>query len=235
VARTAVRRLAIALAAFALLATAVGVTATGGAGGTTPPATLTTSGEGSVSFTPDVASLSFGASSQRRTATAAVEANAVAMNAIVAAIKGAGAKDVSTNAVSIGPAMNQGSTAIVGFWATNAVQGSIDVGGAAKLIDAAVAAGATNVNGPSFSSSGDVEGMYRQALKAAVAQAKARAATLAAAAGLALGPLISISTNQNGATASAVATPASSPTVSTPVIAPTEQVSATVTLVYSVG
>ncbi len=231
-AKTGLKRLGIGVTALAILAVAVGLTAAGGSSDTASGATLTTSGEGSVSFTPDTASLSFGASSQRRTATAAVAANATVMNAILTAIKAAGAQDVSTDAVSLGPTTNPGSTAIVGFWATNSVQGSIAVEQSPKLIDAAVGAGATNVSGLSFGSSGDLESMYRTALKDAIAQARARAVAMAAAAGVTLGPVVSISSNQNYSSATAVPTAQSAPT---PVLAPTEQVTASATLVFSVS
>jgi uncharacterized protein len=234
-AKTGLRRLGIGVAVFAIAAVAVGLTAAGGSGDTAGGATLTTSADGSVSFTPDTATLSFGASSQRRTATAAVAANATAMNAIVAAIKAAGAHDVSTDAVSLGPAMNPGSSTIVGFWASNSVHGTIAVDQSPQLIDAAVGAGATNVSGLSFGSSGDLESMYRAALKAAIAQARARAAAMAAAAGVTLGPIVSISSTPNYATATAVPTAQPASGSSTPVLAPTEQVSASATLVFSVS
>jgi len=234
-AKTGLRRLGIGVAVIAIVAVAVGLTAAGGSGDTASGATLTTSGQGSVSFTPDTASLSFGASSQRRTATAAVAANATVMNAILAAIKAAGAQDVSTDAVSLGPTTNQGSTEIVGFWASNSVQGSIAVDQSPKLIDAAVGAGATSISGLSFGSSGDLESMYRSALKAAVAQARARAVAMAAAAGVTLGPVVSISSNQDYSTATAVPTAQPASGASTPVLAPTEQVTASATLVFSVS
>jgi uncharacterized protein len=226
-------RLAVAAAVLAVVAIIVGLTATGGSGQTPPTATVTTSGNGSVTFTPDTATLDFGATSQRKTATAAVDANATLMNAILAAIRAAGATKVSTNSVSIGPETNQGSSTIIGFSASNSVEGSVPIDGSAKVIDAAINAGATSVNGLSFSTTGDVEAMYRQALKDAVAQARARAAALAAAAGLNVGSVVSISTDSYAtATPTATAAPASVPT---PVVAPTEQVSASVTVVFSIG
>jgi uncharacterized protein YggE len=62
---------------------------------------------------------------------------------------------------------------------------------AGELVSAAIVAGATGVRGPRFFV-GDTEAAYRRALGAAFDNARAKAATLAAQAGAALGPAISI-------------------------------------------
>ena len=59
------------------------------------------------------------------------------------------------------------------------------------MIDAAVDAGANQVNGPTMSVA-DQGALYRQALKAAVADARLSAETLAAAAGRSLGKVTSV-------------------------------------------
>ena len=59
------------------------------------------------------------------------------------------------------------------------------------MIDAAVDAGANQVNGPAMSVADEGE-LYRQALKAAVADARLSAETLAAAAGRSLGKVTSV-------------------------------------------
>jgi uncharacterized protein YggE len=119
-------------------------------------ATLTATGSGSVTYAPELASLSFGASVLKTTASGAISANATVMTAILDALKKAGVHDVSTDSVSLTVRNNTAGTAIVGFQATNAVQGSVDVGAA---IDAAVAAGPTTINGPSFSTTRDLESL----------------------------------------------------------------------------
>jgi uncharacterized protein len=228
------RRLTIVLAAVALIAAIATVSASGGSrAAVTPAATLTVSGNGSVSFAPDIATLTFGASSQRKTATAATAANATVMNAVLAALRSAGAQRVSTNQLSVGPAFAQGSSEIIGFVASNSVQASTSVDRIGALMDTAVAAGATSIQGPTFSSSKDQSALYGTALKAAIAQARGQAQTLAGDAGVTLGPLVSISP---GSGAGVPASPASTaPPGSTPVVAPTQIVSASVTLVFSVS
>jgi hypothetical protein len=101
-------------------------------------------------------------------------------------------------------------------------------------VDAAVGAGANNVNGPNLSV-GDQGSYNAQALKLAVDDAKAQAQAIANAAGLTLGGILHI-TNQSSTpppivygaqlAAKAVGT-------STPIEAGSQQIQATVTVVYS--
>ena len=225
------RRFSVALVALAVAAAVVSVSASGGAA-TDVTATLTASGGGAVSYTPDGASLTFSTSVQKVTAAGAISADATAMNKLIDAIKQAGATNVSTQGLSLSTRFNNDSTAIVGFQATNSVQGSVAVAKVGSVIDAAVAAGATGINGPSFSTSADQESMYRTALRQAVAQARDRAQVLAEAAGVHLVRIVSINPASNYPTTVATPTAASS---STPVLPPVQQVTASVTLVFAVA
>ena len=74
------------------------------------------------------------------------------------------------------------------------------------MIDAAVNAGANQVYGPSLSS-GDQTEQYRQALKAAVANARANAQVLASAANLSLGRVTAIVESSSAPQPLAVAQP----------------------------
>lgn len=226
------RRLGVALVVLAVCAAVLSVGASSGASPSTS-ATLTATGSGSVAYTPDTASLTFAASSQKSTAAGAIAANATAMNSIIDALRRAGARNVSTEGLSLSTRYNKDGTAIVGFQAGNSVQGSAAVANVGSVIDAAVAAGATNIGGPSFSTSSDVEGLYRTALRQAVAEARGRAQVLADAAGVHLLQLVSIDPGSSPATVIATPTAASPP--STPVLPPTQQVTASVTLVFAVA
>ena len=220
------------LVVLALSVAVVSVSASSGAAPTTT-ATLTATGSGAVTYTPDSASLTFAANSQKTTAAGAITANATAMTAIIAAIKQAGAREVSTEGLSLSTRYNKDGTSIVGFQAGNSVQGTVGVASVGGVIDAAVAAGATNINGPSFSTSSDVESLYRTALRQAVTQARERAQVLATAAGLQLMQIVSVDPNSGPQTVTA--TPTSTATPSTPVLPPTQQVTASVTLTFAVG
>ena len=100
-----------------------------------------------------------------------------------------------------------------------------------EVIDDAVAAGATNVNGPSFSSSADTESLFRAALRKAIVQARERAEVLAGAAGVRLVRIVSIDPGYSSGSGTTASTAASS----TPVLAPTQQVTASVTLVFAIA
>jgi uncharacterized protein len=225
------RRLGIAVTALAVAAAVASVGASGSVQTTAVSATLTASATGSVTYAPELASLSFGASVQKTTASGAISANATAMTALLDALKKAGVHDVSTDSVSLSVRTNRDGTAIVGFQASNDVRGSVGIDDVGTAIDAAVAAGATTINGPSFSTSHDLESLYRTALRQAIAQARERAQVLADAAGVHLVRIVSIDpSSSSGVTASPTAQAAA-----TPVIAPTQQVSASVTLVFAVA
>ena len=87
------------------------------------------------------------------------------MRQVIAAVKSAGGRDVGTQSVSLSQVFtNNGEPS--GFAASNIVIVTIDLDKAGALIDAAVEAGANNVNGPTMSVA-DQSSLYRQALKAA--------------------------------------------------------------------
>ena len=218
----------------AVLVAAIGSVAASGGGtakSAAASATLTATGSGAASFTADKASLSFGATSQAATAAGAISANAALMKAIIAALERDGVKDLATQTISVSPRTNQNQTDIVGFTAGNSVYGSVGVAKVGEVIDDAVAAGATNVNGPSFSSSADTESLFRAALRKAIVQARERAEVLADAAGVRLVRIVSIDPGYSSGSATTVSTASSS----TPVLAPAQQVTASVTLVFAIA
>ena len=109
------------------------------------------------------------------------------MRRVIAAVKAAGGTDVKTQSVSLSPRYNERNE-VQAFVATNTVSATIkEIAKAGALIDAAVDAGANQVYGPSLSR-GDQSELYRNALKAAVADARASAQALASASNLSLGP-----------------------------------------------
>jgi uncharacterized protein YggE len=151
---------------------------------------VTVTGVGSVEEVPDEAQMTFGVESRGATAKAAIAANATAMEKLIAALRQAGAREVATQWVSVYPVMREEGI-IGGYSASNSVSATIGVGRAGDLIDAAAEAGANQISGPGFSSS-DSERLYRQALAAAVDDARERAEVLARAAGRSLGEISTI-------------------------------------------
>jgi uncharacterized protein YggE len=146
---------------------------------------ITVLGTGSVNVVPDRASFAFGTVSQAATASAALAASSQSVARVIAALKKAGVAqaDIQTSDVSLSPRMNDNGNEIVGSTASTTVTATIrKLGDAGDVVDAAVGAGANQVFGPNLLAS-DQDAAYRNALKEAVAKARAKAETLAAAAG----------------------------------------------------
>ena len=165
------------------------------------PHILTVTGHGEAKGVPDRATISTGVSTAARTAAAALSANAKAMSAVFAALKQAGIpeKNIQTSNFEVTPQYAEqkaGSSAaprIVGYQVSNTV--SVTVDGLDKLgatIDALVAAGSNQIDGPSFSIA-DPKPLQSEARTEAVKDAADKAQTLARAAGVSLGPIIAIS------------------------------------------
>ncbi len=150
-------------------------------------------GTASVQVVPNRAGFSAGVSSNAVTAQAALAANASKAARIIQALRSAGVAkaDLQTQDVSVSPRWNEHGEQD-GFTAHSSVQVHVqDVRAAGRLIDAAVAAGASETSGPSFER-GDRDELYRSALKKAFADARLKAATLAGEAGASLGRVLRI-------------------------------------------
>lgn len=147
---------------------------------------------------PDVATISTGVVTQATDANAAMRANAVQMDKVMAAIRAAGIadRDVQTSGINLNPqyryAENQ-PPAITGYQASNTVNVKVrDLSRLGKVLDAFVASGANQINGPSFEVD-NPEQAYDEARLAAVQKAQARARTYADALGLKVRRIVSIS------------------------------------------
>lgn len=221
---------AVLLAAVAL----AGVLRPEGAGAVEPKeGTITVTGSGSVTATPDRARLSFGVESQGANARAALAANATEVRRVLEALRRAGARDVATEAVMVSPRYRDDAAEIAGYTAVNTVSVTIGVDRAGALIDAAVAAGANQVYGPSLSSA-DASRLSREALRAAVEDARSRAAALAAAAGASVGRVVSI-VEGTGAGMPVFATAKAAADSATPIEPGAQETAATVTVTYVLG
>jgi len=150
--------------------------------------TITVTGNGSIDTVPDRATFSFTVTSNGDTAKAALAKNETAADAVVASLKGA---KVQTSGLGVDPRFDEKTNAIVGYTATTTATADATLATIGGLIDAAVAAGADGVSGPSFSRS-DRDALYREALTDAVADAKTKATALADAAGTTLGAVKSV-------------------------------------------
>lgn len=167
---------------------------------------LTVSAEGSTNQEPDLAVFNAGVTTQGATAGTALAANSTAMARVIASLKAAGIaeRDIQTSNLSLNPvyaqpkrnpdgSIDQPEQRIIGYSVTNMVsvrQRKLDDYG--KVIDTLVAAGANQINGPSFQLD-DSDAALDEARRAAMKKARERAQLYATAAGLRVVRIVSIS------------------------------------------
>jgi len=226
------KRLAIAAVLLLAAAALAGVARPEGARaveGTVNGDSVTVTGSASATSVPNRAVLSLGVDSRAGSARAALAANAREMRRVIDAVRAAGGRDVSTQSVSLSAVFGENST-VTGYSASNVVTATVDVGRAGAVIDAAVEAGANQVWGPSLSSS-DQSSLYVQALKGAVADAREKAQTLAAASGRSLGKVTTVAEN-GGFAPVPFAEKSAASDAGTPVVAGPQETTATVTVTF---
>ena len=185
-----------------LLALAVGTVGLGqSAQAAEKPATISLQGKGEISVAPDMAVVTTRVVTVGASAPEALQANTAAIAKVIADIKaaGIGARDIQTSGFSIYPryenrqAGNNEPPRIVGYEVSNGV--TVRVRALDKLgtiLNAVVASGANSVDGISFTVS-DTNEKLDEARKEAVADARRKAELYAAAAGVKLGRILSIS------------------------------------------
>jgi uncharacterized protein YggE len=182
---------------------------------------------------PNRAGLSVGVSSDASTARAALAANAGKASDVIEALRAAGVAkdDLQTTDVTVSPRWDDRGRQH-GFTAHSSVQVEVaSVSRAGAIIDAAVAAGATETSGPSFDRS-DRSQLYRNALKAAFADARGKAATLAGEAGASVGAVQRIEESPG---VQAMPLFSAAKDSATPVEPGTTEVQATVTVTFSLS
>jgi uncharacterized protein YggE len=190
-------RLLVATAALALSALATAACAQTAQVPAADGTLLSVSAQAEAHRVPDVATLSTGVVTQAPDANAAMRANAAQMDKVMAAIRAAGIaeRDIQTSGVNLNPqykyAENTPPT-ITGYQASNTVSLKVrDIGKLGKVLDALVASGANQVNGPSFEVD-QPEAAYDEARRAALDKAQARAQMYAKALGLRVRRIVSI-------------------------------------------
>lgn len=170
-----------------------------------PGRRIVVSGEGRAEAVPDRASFTAGVQAEARQAREAFAAVSTSMRAVLDALAAAGvaAEDLQTSELSLDPLWDDGDGGqrqpqVRGYMASNLVTARVrDVAALGALIDAANAAGANRIVGVSFDLA-DPDARAAEARTEAVADARAKAEQLAAAAGVRLGPVVSISEQGGG-------------------------------------
>ena len=159
---------------------------------------LDISATGEVSRVPDIAVISAGVVTRSATAVTALSDNAARMERVRAALKRAGIadRDIQTSNVSLNPdyryVENQ-PPQLTGYSATNTVNVRFrDIKATGKILDALVAEGANQINGPSLTID-KPEAALDEARTKAIANGRARAELYARSLGMRVVRLLSVS------------------------------------------
>jgi len=159
---------------------------------------LDISATGEVSRVPDVAIISTGVVTRAATATAAIRANATRMERVRAALRQAGIadKDIQTSSINLNPEYSyqqNKAPVLTGYSASNQVSVRFrDIGETGKILDALVAEGANQINGPSLTIDKPELALDEARLKA-ITNGRARADLYARALGMRVTRLLSVS------------------------------------------
>lgn len=159
-------------------------------------ATVTVSGTGSAGRPADLAQAVFTAEAVRESAADARSAAAGTAAAVIAAVRAAGVPDADlrTAGLDVSPNWEHDGTRMVrnGFTVTNRIAVTVrDLESVGRVLDAGLEAGATGLDGVTFLLA-DEAPAAEEARRAAVADARSRALTIADATGGRLGALLSI-------------------------------------------
>lgn len=159
---------------------------------------LDLSATGTVSRVPDLAIISAGVVTKSATATGAIADNAARMERVRAALKRAGIadRDIQTSSINLNPDYrydNNQPPVLTGYQASNNVSIRFrDIRSSGKVLDALVAEGANQINGPSLTID-KPEAATDEARAKAIAVGRARAELYARSLGMRVTRLLSVS------------------------------------------
>jgi uncharacterized protein YggE len=168
-----------------------------------PVRTLAVAGQGKAYLTPDVAYINIGVHTEGSDVAEALSNNTAQANKVSAALKAMGidAKDIQTTNFNIYPQQQFGPNGEVlssKYMVDNGVYVTVrDLSQLGALLDAAVKAGANQINGIQFDSS-QKEKAITDARKAAIANARSQADEMAQATGVKLGDVQTINAFNSG-------------------------------------
>ena len=155
---------------------------------------------GEVSRVPDVAIISAGVMTRSSSASGAIQENAARMERVTAALRRAGIaeRDIQTSTISLNPEyryVENQPPQLTGYTASNQLSIRFrDIRNSGRILDALVAEGANQINGPSLTID-KPEAALDEARTAAIANGRARAELYARALGMRVVRLLSVSEN----------------------------------------
>ncbi|MCL6752535.1 SIMPL domain-containing protein [Nostoc sp. CCCryo 231-06] len=201
--------------------------------------TLSVSGRGVETIPTTLAQVSLGVEIQGKTAQEVQQETARRSSAVVAFLKSQNVEKLQTTGIQLNPVYSYTNNVqrITGYAANNTVSFRIPTEKAGTLLDNAVKAGATQINGISFVANDEaIAAAQKQALKEATQDAQQQADAVFSALGFKAKEVVSIQVNNASAPAPPMflrAEAAKLANSSTPVVAGEQQVEASVTLQIS--
>jgi uncharacterized protein len=205
--------------------------------------TLTVTGQGTETIPTTLSRVQLGVEVQGDTAEKVQQEAARRSSAVVDLIRSRNVTKLQTTGISLSPRYdysNNGEQKIIGYTATNTISFQVTTDRAGTIMDDAVKAGATRIDGVSFiADDGAIATAQRQAIREATQEAQAQADAALSALGLSRKEVVSIQVNgasppppvlyqSDSLEARAVSAPAP-----TPVIGGEQEVQASVTLQFS--
>lgn len=203
-----------------------------------PEQTLSVSGQGIQTIPTTLTEVRLGVSVQAKTAEEAQQQAASQSSAVVEYVRSQNVDKLQTTGISLSPRYDYSGDRqeLIGYEATNTISFRAPTEAAGAIMDEAVKAGASRINGVSFVADDSAIATARQqALELAVKDAQAQADTVLAALGLSSQEIVNITIGSVSApppnpVAPAAARLQSADMASTPVIGQEQNINAQVTL-----
>lgn len=204
--------------------------------------TISVTGRGEVAAAPDMAVIALGVVEEADTARAAMDAASASAAAMLARLReiGIAERDIQTSELRLSPVWSTPKEGqqrqIVGFQAANQLTLRVrDLSGLGAVLDAVVSDGANRFGGLRFTMA-DPAPLMEDARRRAVEDATARARTLAQAAGVPLGRVVTISEHGGGGPRPVMMEAARSDMAGAPPVAPGEiELSVEVSMVFGIA
>ena len=203
------------------------------------PGRITVTGTGTVNGTPSQLILSMGVQVSAPSVGSALTQANQAVNRVTSALKSHGVPqaDIQTSNLNISPNFRGNSQTPVGYGVTESLNVTLNgLSAAGSRISDAVRAGgnATTVDGISLNLT-DTSSLLARARAAAVADARVKATQYARALGQTLGPIVSITDHTSSAAVPLPEAAAGAERSAVPISPGTQQLSVSVTAVYSMS
>jgi uncharacterized protein YggE len=205
------------------------------------PPEITVIGVGAVHGTPDTLNVQMDVASQATHASDALSQDESETNSLIQTLSGSGVNqsDIQTASLSIDPIYGSDGQSITGYQVDETVAVTLrDLSTAGTVLDAAARSVGDDIRIQSMALSiSDISSLMARARAQAMADAKTKAGQLASGAGVALGPIVSITDNTQTSTTPPISYAVGAPEASSavPVQAGSEQLSVSVSVVYQLG